>query len=307
MLKKLLNITILLIGSSIAAFLTTRIIPADPKIAYLNTFNLPFTEENIVFIEKKMGLDIPVYCQYFIWLKNILNLNFGSSYINGQDVYLYLKISFIYTFKLMLCSIFFIIISSFFLALILIFRKKSFVAKIVKFFSLISISIPKFWLAFILIEVLGVKLAILPISGAYSKFSLILPTITLSISYIGYYTQFIYNNISTVLNSDFIKYAKLRKVNKRRIILNYALPNAMIPIITSLGKTIGNLLSGAVIVENIFAWPGLGRVIVEAIEGRDYPMIQGYILIVTIIFIVSTELSNFFCYLINPILRSEKK
>lgn len=307
MSKKILKILLLFFMTSCIAFTVTRVIPGDARIAYLNTFNLPFNEENLRYIEREMGLNIPLWKQYYIWLKNIMRLDLGNSYVNGMDVYLYLKTSFIYTVKLMSFSLLFIVLTSFLFGVLSALKIGSRFEKIVKFFSLIAVSLPKFWLGFILIDIFGVKLNILPISGAYSKGSIILPAITLSLSYIGYYTQFIKSNLLDVLSKDFVKYARLRKVSEKRIIIKYAILNALTPIITSFGKTIGGLFGGATIVENIFAWPGLGSVIVTAIDGRDYPIIQGYIFLISIMFIFSTELSNFLCSWINPRLRGRER
>ncbi|WP_300343034.1 ABC transporter permease [Fusobacterium sp.] len=307
MFKKIINILILFFITSCIAFMVTRIIPGDPRIAYLNTFNLPLTEDNLKYIEREMGLNIPIWKQYYIWLKNILNLNLGKSYINGLDVYNYMKVSFIYSLKLMIFSIGIIIFISFPLGIFSAIKQNTVFDKIIKGLSLIGMSFPKFWLGYIFISLLGVKLKLLPISGAYAKNSIILPGITLSLSYIGYYTQLIKENILMVLKKDFIKYAKLRGVNKKRIMINYALLNSLTPIITSFGKTVGSLLGGTVIIENIFAWPGLGKMIVEAIDGRDYPIIQGYIFLVSTLFIISTEISSLICYWINPRMKEKEE
>ncbi|WP_349763937.1 ABC transporter permease [Fusobacterium sp. SYSU M8D902] len=307
MFKKIINILILFFITSCIAFMVTRIIPGDPRIAYLNTFNLPLTEDNLKYIEREMGLNIPIWKQYYIWLKNILNLNLGKSYISGLDVYNYMKVSFIYSLKLMIFSIGIIIFISFPLGIFSAVKQNTVFDKIIKWLSLIGMSFPKFWLGYIFISLLGVKFKLLPISGAYAKNSIILPGITLSLSYIGYYTQLIKENILIVLKKDFIKYAKLRGVNKKRILINYALLNSLTPIITSFGKTIGSLLGGTVIIENIFAWPGLGKMIVEAIDGRDYPIIQGYIFLVSTLFIISTEISSLICYWINPRMKEKEE
>lgn len=305
MLKKFINILSVIFFTSLIAFTVTRVIPGDPRIAYLNTFNLPLNDENLNYISQKMGLNIPIWKQYFIWITNILTLNLGNSYITGVDVYSYLKTSFFYTAELMGVTILMVISFSFPLGIISAFTQDKKLRKIIKVMSLVGISFPKFWLGFILMELFGVKLKILPISGAYSNFSILLPSITLSIAYIGYYTEFICENIQLVLDSEFVKYAKLRCVSKKRIIFNYVLLNSLPQIITSFGKTIGSLLGGVAIVENIFAWPGLGRVIVEAIDGRDYPMIQGYIFLVALIFIITTTIVDTICYFLTPKLRGK--
>lgn len=305
MLKKIIKIVTIFFITSCIAFTVTRIIPGDPRIAYLNTFNLPLNEENLLYIEKEMGLHLSLWQQYSIWMKNILTLNLGKSYITGVDVYEYIKVSFRYTLRLMSFSLLITVLISFPLGIYSAIRKNAKIDKFIKLLALISMSCPKFWLGFILIEIFGVKLRILPISGAYSRFSIILPAVTLSLSYIGYYTQFIRDNILITLKKDFIKYARLRKVSEFRIVFHYALLNSMIPIITSFGKTIGGLLGGTVIIENIFSWPGLGKMIVDAIDGRDYPMIQSYIFLVALLFIFSTEITNMVCYLINPRIRED--
>lgn len=306
MFKRLRNILILLFVISLIAFSVTRFIPGDPRIAYLNTFNLPLNEENLNYISTELGLDIPVYKQYWIWLKNMLTLKLGNSYITGVDVYEYLKISFLYSLKLMGATLFLIIVVSFPLGVISALKRRKGVEKIIRIFSLIGVSLPKFCLGFLLIDIFGVKMRVFPISGAYGKLSICLPAFTLALSYIGYYTQFIHDNMVSILKSDFIKYARLRGVSEKRVIFNYAFLNTLPQLVSSFVKTIGKLLGGVAIVENIFAWPGLGRVIVEAIDGRDYPIIQSYIFLISIIFIVITTLGDIICQYLNPRLRWRK-
>lgn len=291
---------------TLIAFLIVRVIPVDPMEAYLNIFNLPLTDENIKIIEKEMGLNLPIFKQYILWLKNILNLDFGKSYVLGVDVYEYLKTSFYYTSKLVFFSLLWIIFFGIFFGILSSIYNETKFDKIIKIFSLFEVSFPKFWLGFLLVYLFAVKLKIFPVSGAYSKNSVILPSITLALSSIGYYTQFVKDNMLSNLSKDFVKYAKIRKVKKRRIFFNYAFLNSLNPLVISIFKTIANLLSGSMIVENIFSWPGLGRLIVEAIDGRDYPIIQAYILIISFIYIFFSSFGDMICSCIDPRVKRKK-
>ena len=304
-IRKFFKILTLFLIISIITFMVVRIIPGDPTIAYLNTFNLSLTEENINFIKGEMGLNKSLLEQYLIWIKNIFNLNLGKSYLTNIDVYTTMKTSFVYTSKLAIASILWILFLGFPLGITTALYSNKFIDRVVRGISLFGISLPKFWLGFLAINLFAIELKFFPISGAYSSWSIILPSFTLSLSYIAYYIRLIRNNMLWNLNQDYIKFAKIRGVKKSRIIFHYAFKNSLNPIITSLGMNIGSMLSGAVIVENIFAWPGIGRLIVEAIDGRDYPVIQGYILLVSIVYIISNALADIFCYYLDPRIRKD--
>ncbi|MGL6168140.1 MAG: ABC transporter permease, partial [Fusobacteriaceae bacterium] len=304
-IKKIFKITILFFIISVVTFLIVRIIPGDPVIAYLNTFNLPMTEDNISFIKKEMGFNYSLQKQYFLWIQNIFNKDLGKSFLTNADVYLTIKTSLIYTVELTAASLGWVVLLGFPFGVISSLYQNKISDKIIRIFSLFSISIPKFWLGFLMINIFSVQLKMFPIAGAYSRWSIILPSLTLSLSYIAYYIKIIRENMIYNFNQNYIKYAEIRDVKKIDLIFKYAFKNSLNPILTSLGVNIGSMLSGAAIVENIFAWPGLGRLIVEAIDGRDYPVIQGYILIVSIIFVVINNLADILCYYFDPRIRKD--
>ncbi|EPZ57446.1 binding--dependent transport system inner membrane component family protein [[Clostridium] sordellii ATCC 9714] len=174
-----------------------------------------------------------------------------------------------------------------------------------RIFAFVGSSMPTFWLGFLLVQFFSIKLGILPVAGAEKLSNIILPSITLAFGYIPTYSRILRNSLLENMKSPSVTYARARGISERKILFNNVLRNSLIPTITSLGMNFGGMLSGSVIVENVFSWPGLGRVIVGSISQRDYPMIQGYIILMAVIFILSNLLADLACASIDSRIRLE--
>lgn len=304
-LKRLITLVPILIGVSIVAFLLVRIMPGDAATAYLTTANIPVTEKNIQIAMTNLGLDKPIIVQYLDWIKNVIQFDLGTSYISKNLVSQELLSSLKYTMMLAATSLLWIFIISIPLGMYSAIHPGKRVDNLSRIFAFIGSSMPSFWLGFLLVQFFSIKLGILPVAGAEKLSNIILPSITLAFGYVPTYSRILRNSLLENMKSPSVTYARARGISERRILFNNVLRNSLIPIITSLGMNFGGMLSGSVIVENVFSWPGIGRVIVDSISQRDYPMIQGYIILMAVIFILSNLLADLACAKIDSRIRLE--
>ncbi|WP_195345146.1 nickel ABC transporter permease [Paraclostridium sordellii] len=304
-LKRLITLVPILIGISVVAFLLVRIMPGDAATAYLTNANIPVTEKNIQIAIKNLGLDKPIIVQYFDWIKNVLQFDLGTSYISKNLVSEELLSGLKYTMMLAATSLLWIFVISIPLGMYSAIHPGKKVDNLSRIFAFVGSSMPTFWLGFLLVQFFSIKLGILPVAGAEKLSNIILPSITLAFGYIPTYSRILRNSLLENMKSPSVTYAISRGISERKILFNNVLRNSLIPIITSLGMNFGGMLSGSVIVENVFSWPGLGRVIVGSISQRDYPMIQGYIILMAVIFILSNLLADLACASIDSRIRLE--
>lgn len=304
-LKRLITLVPILIGVSIVAFLLVRIMPGDAATAYLTTANIPVTEKNIQIAMTNLGLDKPIIVQYLDWIKNVIQFDLGTSYISKNLVSQELLSSLKYTMMLAATSLLWIFVISIPLGMYSAIHPGKRVDNLSRIFAFIGSSMPSFWLGFLLVQFFSIKLGILPVAGAEKLSNIILPSMTLAFGYVPTYSRILRNSLLENMKSPSVTYARARGISERRILFNNVLKNSLIPIITSLGMNFGGMLSGSVIVENVFSWPGLGRVIVDSISQRDYPMIQGYIILMAVIFILSNLLADLACAKIDSRIRLE--
>ena len=304
-LKRLITLVPILIGISVVAFLLVRIMPGDAATAYLTNANIPVNEKNIQIAIKNLGLDKPIIVQYFDWIKNVIQFDLGTSYISKNLVSEELLSGLKYTMMLAATSLLWIFVISIPLGMYSATHPGKKVDNLSRIFAFVGSSMPTFWLGFLLVQFFSIKLGILPVAGAEKLSNIILPSITLAFGYIPTYSRILRNSLLENMKSPSVTYARSRGISERKILFNNVLRNSLIPIITSLGMNFGGMLSGSVIVENVFSWPGLGRVIVGSISQRDYPMIQGYIILMAVIFILSNLLADLACASIDSRIRLE--
>ena len=305
--RKLLGMLPLLLLVSAAAFALVRLMPGDAATAYLNAMNAPITEAALQKVQKDLGLDKSVAVQYGIWLKQALSLDFGLSYMTKRPVIDELMRGFYYTAVLTGSAVVWIIVFSLPLGILAGRRPGSFMDQFIRTMTFLGSSLPSFWLGFLLVEFFSLRLKLLPVQGAGTLKHILLPSITLACSYLAMYTKMLRGGIVEHSGRSYVLYARARGLKKRTILWRHILPNALNPVLTSLGLSLGSMLSGAVIVENVFAWPGMGRVIVRAVAGRDYPVIQGYILVIAAVYIVLNLGVDILCAMLNPGIFTEEE
>lgn len=303
--RQLLGLIPLVFLVSAAAFFLVRFLPGDAAAAYLNSVNAPLTEESLQAVREELGLDKPVFVQYGKWLADAVHGDLGYSYQTKRLVTEELKDDFKYTGILTLAALAWILLFSAVLGVLSAEHADGILDMSIRGLTFIGSAMPKFWLGFLLMALLALRFKVFPVMGATSWRHLVLPSYTLACSYIATYTKLLRNSILEVKGQTFVRYARARGLSRRQATLYHVIPNALTPVLTTLGLHLGGIMSGSVIVENVFAWPGLGRMCVEAVAARNYPMIQGYILLLSILFVAANLFSDICCAALNPRIRLE--
>ena len=293
LLKRLLAAIPVLLGITVIVFLIMTLIPGDPATAILGAYATP---ENVAKLNQDLGLDAPLWQRYFIWLENLLSGDFGRSYSLNRPVLDEILERFNATLILagaafVLCSVFGILAGVVSAA-----RQYGLADKAITFAVLIGISVPSFFLGMMMILLFAVNLRWLPVSGMYAIYGggdlpdllkhLVMPAVALAVVATGVIARLSRSAMLEVLRQDYIRTARAKGVPERRVIGGHALRAAMVSIIPVLGIQAGFVLSGAVYIEMVFQWPGIGRMLVDAILKRDILLVQGGVVFVAACYVL---------------------
>lgn len=306
-LKRLLSAIPVLLGITLVVFLIMSLIPGDPATAILGSYATP---ENVERLNRQLGLDRSLPEQYFIWLTNMLQGDFGRSFSLNRPVLDEVLDRFGATLilagvSLVLCSILGVISGVISAA-----RQYGLADKAITLAVLIGISIPSFFLGMMMILLFAIQLRWLPVSGMYSIFGggdlpdllrhLVMPALALSVVATGVIARLSRSAMLEVLRQDFVRTARAKGVPERRVIWRHALKMAMVSIIPVIGVQAGFVLSGAVYIEMVFQWPGVGRMLVEAILRRDLLLVQGGVVIVAACYVLFNLIVDVAQSLLDP-------
>ena len=307
LVSRLLQMVIVLIGISILTFLLTYLSPGDPVRNMYTAAGIMPSEEVIQQTREEMGLNDPFVTQYVRWITNCLKGNFGKSYSLNKPVVELLRQRLWPTLKLTLMSMVLMLIIAVPLGVLsAVYRNKP-IDYIVRAITFFGVSIPNFWVGLLLILLFAVKLGLLPVVSSGGTFKdLILPAVTLAIAMSAKYTRQVRTAVLEELSSDYVVGARARGVKESRILWGNVFPNSLLPLITMLGLSIGSLLGGTSVVEVIFSYPGLGNLAVNAITSADYNLIQGYVLWVSVIYMVINLLVDLSYNYIDPRMRVKR-
>ncbi|HXF60473.1 MAG TPA: ABC transporter permease [Caldilineaceae bacterium] len=307
-LRRLWQMAPVLLIVSIAVFSIIHFIPGNPAqiIAGPNA-----TPEQLAALEQRLGLDKPLWTQYLIWLRNVLSGELGVSYINNYPVRQLIAQRIPATVELALASTVIGVAIALPLGILAAVRPGSTFDFVTTTFSALSFAIPSFYLLILLIMLFSVELRWLPPSGRPSLAdqpglwvkSIILPAFTLGIGVAAKLTRYLRSALLEVLDQDYIRTARAKGLRERITLWRHALPNALIPVVTVLGLQLGDLLSGAIIVESIYAWPGVGRLTIQAIEWRDYALLQANVLFIVLAFLLVNLITDLTYGLLDPRIR----
>jgi peptide/nickel transport system permease protein len=297
-----------LIFVSIIVFGLQQLIPGDPAVAMAGD---ELNDEVIEQMRAKYGFDQPIYVQYFRWIGNVLTGDFGISYRNKVEVLDLILVKLPVTIELAICSMIVALLIGIPMGIIAATRKNKFTGTAANMFALTGISIPNFWLGIMLILVFSVQLRILPSSGYVPFFenpiqnlrSMILPSIVLGTGVASVITRHTRAAMLQVLSSDYVRTARAKGVPEQIVIYKHALRNALIPVITLSTIEFGQLLSGAILTEQIFSIPGFGKLIVDSVFNREYAIVQGVVLVTATIFILLNFLADILYFVVNPRMR----
>ncbi|KGR90626.1 ABC transporter permease [Ureibacillus massiliensis 4400831 = CIP 108448 = CCUG 49529] len=302
-IRRIFHAVLVVFAISIIVFFSIRL-TGDP-VAVMFSAGEP-TQEAIDQLTEELGLDKPLYVQYGVFMKGLLTFDLGESFRSGIPVMTLILERAWPTFVLALGGIFVALLIAFPVGIISAVKRDTFLDFGGRVFSLIGISFPNFWLGFMLILIFAVNLQWLPASGFEGFSYLILPSITLGLILSGVLARLVRSSMLEVLNQQYIRTAKSKGISKWKVILKHAFRNALLPTVTFIGLQFGALLGGTVIVEQVFSWPGIGRLIIDAINQRDYPVVQGGIVFLALVMVVVNLLVDLSYSLIDPRIKAGK-
>lgn len=302
--KRLIQIIIVLFGVSFLTFGLVYLSPGDPaEIMLTECGNLP-TPEALAKARADLGLDQPFLTQYTSWLKGVVTGDMGMSYSMKIPVVDKLVASFWPTLQLALVSLIIMLVVSIPLGILSAVYQNRLPDYLVRGVTFLGVSIPSFWVGLILLSFFGVTLNWVSVSGGSTDFkSLILPAVTLAFSMSAKYTRQVRIAVLEELHQDYVTGARMRGIRERDILWKHVLPNAMLPLVTLLGLSLGSLLGGTAVVEIIYNWPGMGNMAVKAISCRDYPLVQGYVLWIALLYMCINLIVDLSYHRLNPRLR----
>jgi peptide/nickel transport system permease protein len=299
-IKSFLQLLIVIISATFLAFTLSYFSPGDPAERLLTVQDTIPTEEALEKVREEMGLNDPFLIQYGRWFGNILKGDMGVSYKTNRPVTDVLLQRIPMTIRLSVVALILLLVISLPLGVLSAIYQNRFMDYLIRVLSFFGISMPTFWLGLLLIYFFVVKISWFTITNPYELKSVFLPALTLAIPLIGRYTRFIRAAALEELSQDYVTSARARGIRDNKIIFRHVLPNAMTGIITLFGMSIAALLSGAVIVEYIFIWPGVGSIALQAIEYRDYPLLQGYVVFMSVIYVTISFIVDIATQYIDP-------
>ena len=303
----MIQILIVLFGISFFTFGLTYLSPGDPaEIMLTECGNIP-TQELLEKTRIELGLDKPFIVQYLNWLKGVVTGDMGMSYSMKVPVVQKLTTSFLPTFKMALLSLSMMIAMSLPLGIMAAVHHNKWPDYLVRALTFVGVSIPSFWLGLILLSIFGVTLRWVSVSGGTADFkSVILPSLTLAIAMSAKYTRQVRITVLDELKQDYVMGARMRGIKESIILWRHVLPNAMLPLVTLIGLSFGSLLGGTAVVEIIYNYPGMGSMAVKAISCRDYPLVQGYVLWIALLYMGINLLVDLSYNYLDPRLKEER-
>lgn len=297
MIKSLVNFFVVIFGVLLLTFLLIHLVPGDPVEVMLGD---SATQTDRVSLRAELGLDQPLYQQFGSYLIKLVHGDFGQSIHTKTPIIKLLKTRYPATLKLALLSLIIGISIGIPLGIFAALNANSWADFIVTIISVRLSAMPAFWMGPILMLIFAVWLGWLPVSGMESNASIILPAITLGFGLSAILTRMTRTSVLEVLGDDYIRTARAKGLKEHTVILRHALRAALLPIITIIGLQMGSLLAGTVITETIFSWDGIGRLLVESIEKRDYPVTQACVLVVALSYVLVNLATDVLYKLADP-------
>jgi peptide/nickel transport system permease protein len=299
LLQRTLLVIPVLIGVSIASFAMSHLVPGDPVSVMLGE---QATREDVDRLREELGLNDPLYVQYWRYVSDAMQGDLGESIRSGQPVLTEIRDRFPSTLTLTICAVIASVIVGMTLGVLAAVSGRGWVDAGIMAFALLGISMPVFWSGILMILFFGLRLGWVPIAGSGPK-ALILPTAALAAPAAAVLARITRSAVLEVLGQDFVRSARSKGLRERVVVVRHVLRNALVPVITIIGLQFGGLLSGSVIVESVFTRPGLGRYTVTAIESRDFPQIQGIVLVTAAMYVFVNLFVDLLYAVIDPRIR----
>jgi len=287
---------------SILLFAIMHSLPGDPIQLLAGDRTSP---EKILEIRIRFGLDKPVYIQYMKWLTNALKMDFGLSIVTNQPVSKLVMSRLKFTLMLSGISVLLQYILAVPIALIAAFKKNSIFDKVTLYITIVFWSTPQFWFAILLILLFAIKFPIFPISGYSGASSLVLPIATITLTRLASRIRITRSEIIDTLKEKYVITAYAKGLNDKKVLIKHVLKNALIPTTVMFFLSIPWIIGGSVIVEKIFAWPGMGYLLWTSITKQDYPVVQGIIMIIALLTVISNTTGDIIVAYLNPRIRHD--
>jgi ABC-type dipeptide/oligopeptide/nickel transport system permease component len=302
-LGRLLLAVPVLLGVTVVSFMIIHLIPGNPAQAML--FGSNPTPQQVTDLENQLGLNDPIYQQYFTYLGGLLHGDLGTSFVTGRSVSDEILSRAPSTFVLSGAAMLVAVLIGIPLGIVGGVWPNSLGDRIARFVSVTGVAVPFFWLALVFTLVFAVRLKWFPAVGSSGLRSLILPAVSLGWGYAAILTRLLRSRLMEEYHSEYIKTARAKGASGRRVLFNHALRNAVIPTITMLGLQIGNILTGAAVIEVIFGRPGLGSFLVNSISAKNIPVVQGTVLFIGLVYVLINLVVDLLVGVIDP--RTRKK
>jgi len=306
--RRVLNLIPVLVGISFLAFSLSSLAPGDPALRILRLqSDAPPTRAAVEKLRAELGLNAPFPLRYLRWLGDASRGDLGRSYRTGEPVLYALATRFPATAQVAVASTLLTLLISVPLGVLSAVRRNAPIDHASRIWALVGASMPSFWLAYLLIIVFAVSLKVLPVAGSGSVAHLVLPSLALALGGAATLTRLTRSSLLETLGEDFVRTARAKGLSALRVVGRHALQPGLIPVVTALGIRLGHLLAGAAIVETVFAWPGIGKFVVDSIYDRDYPVIQGFVIFTGIVFVLVNLLVDVLYVWIDPRIRIEAR
>jgi len=292
---------VVLCGVSMLTFGLTFLTPGDPARTVLRQqYGQTPSPAVVDAFREEHGLDEPVVVQYVDWLTGVLQGDFGSSYISGRPVMELLAEALPPTLELSTAALLVAIVVAVPAGVLSAVHQGEWIDSLSQLGALIGVSMPNFWLGYLLIIVFSLQLSLFPVAGSSGLSHLVLPAIALGTGMTAIITRLVRMSLLEVLDEPYVKTARSKGLNERIVVYKHALRNALIPVVTVVGLQFGFLLSGAVVVEIVFQRPGIGVLLVDAVLARDYPVVQGAVLLIAVLFVLTNTLVDLTYQYLDP-------
>ncbi len=305
--KRIAQLLIIMFGVSFITFSITTFLPSDPVTMQYQSMGIQGDKATIEAQKEALGLNDSFIVQYTRWIGRVLHGDFGQSIRFNIPVSEKLMIHIPNTLKLTAMSILMTLLMALPLGILSALYQNRFTDYLIRFVSFLGVSIPSFWLGLLLIYYFSVKWRVLPTMGMASFKHILLPAFALSSWFAAIYTRRIRTSILEEMNKDYVIGLLAKGISRWRILMHHVLPNSLLPIVTAFGMSIGSMMGGTIVIETIFEWQGVGRVAMDAISNRDYPLIQGYVLWMAFIFVGINLVVDISYHLLNPKIRLGKQ
>lgn len=299
-MRRLLLAVPTVLGVATFSFLLLRMIPGDPARVIAGT---DASAEQVALLRHQLGLDKPLIEQYLSFIGGLLTGDLGTSVRGGQPVLDQISSAAPYTIQLAVITIIVAVPIGCTLGVIAAVHRGRLTDIVVSLLSVVGVSMPVYWTGLLLVVIFAVNLRMLPAAGANQSWSWVLPVVTLSLFAVGFIARQTRSAMLDVLRQDFVRTARAKGASRQRVIWRHAFRNALVPIVTIVGIQFGTMLSGAILTETVFAWPGLGRLLVEAIFQRDFPVVQATVFVLAVALVLINLIVDLIYAYVDPRIR----